>query len=89
VRTRNVEVITFKAEPALLAAMRGIPNRSEFIRAAVLVALENLCPVCRGTGTLTPRQREHWDEFARGHSLVECQDCHEIVVVCESKARGK
>ena len=67
-------IITFKAEESLLAALRGVPNRSAFIRSAVLAALENTCPLCRGTGMLTPRQKEHWDTFARDHAIEECID---------------
>ncbi len=82
------EIITFKADETLLAAMKGIVNRSEFIRAAVLSALQNVCPLCRGTGALTPKQREHWDSFARFHSISECADCHEVHLVCKRGPRG-
>ena len=75
-------VITFKADTSLLEALKKIPNRSEFIRAAILSALENHCPLCRGTGVLTPNQKTHWDAFARSHSLRECDDCHEVHLVC-------
>lgn len=76
------EIITFKADRALQQAMQGLPNRSEFIRAAVLAALESTCPLCRGTGILSAQQREHWSTFARSHSLQECDDCHEWHLVC-------
>ena len=82
------EIITFKVESGLLAAMKGIDNRSEFIRSAVLTALKNVCPLCRGSGTLSPRQREHWEEFARSHPVVECQDCHELRLVCRTDRKG-
>ena len=66
----------------LLEAMRGVPNRSEFIRTAVLHALENICPLCKGTGLLTPNQRRHWESFAQDHRIKECAECHELAVVC-------
>ena len=47
---------------------------------------DGACPLCMGTGTLTPDQKAHWEEFARAHSVVECSDCHERHLVCE---RGK
>src|SRR5690606_41925285 len=50
---------------------RSIPNRSEFIRTAILSALQGTCPLCRGTGILTPDQRLHWEEFARSHRSEE------------------
>jgi len=79
----KAEVITFKAAPGLVAAMEGIRNRSQFIRAAIMSALENICPLCRGVGSLTPKQIEHWDTFAANHSIAECQDCHELHLLCE------
>ncbi len=76
-------VITFKADAALMAALKRVPNRSEFIRAAILAALDNHCPLCGGTGVLTPHQKTHWEVFARRHPLRECSDCHEAHLVCE------
>jgi hypothetical protein len=80
------EVITLKVDPSFLDAMKGISNRSEFIRSAVLAALECTCPLCGGSGNLTPNQKAHWDSFAAGHSLDKCTDCHEVSIVCEKQA---
>lgn len=81
----KAEIITFKADASLLKALRGVSNRSEFIRTALLRALENVCPLCGGTGALTPRQREHWEKFTQHHTLAECEDCHELHLVCENE----
>ena len=81
------EVVTFKADEALLEAMKGVSNRSEFIRTAVLHALENVCPVCKGTGILTPNQKRHWEAFAHDHKLKECHDCHEFSLICAKAPR--
>ena len=84
-RKPMTEIITFKADGALLEALRAIPNRSDFIRSAILAALENTCPLCQGTGFLTPDQRKHWDKFSADHVLHECEDCHEIHLVCRKE----
>ncbi len=76
------EVITFKADPTLLKHMKGIQNRSEFIRAAILAALENVCPFCKGSGVLSPGAMEHWQEFSKKHTLKDCDDCNEIKFEC-------
>ncbi len=75
-------IVSFKAEPSLVEALRGVPNRSAFIRAAVLSALENTCPLCLGAGILTPEQKTHWDAFAVDHTVTECGDCHEWHLTC-------
>ncbi len=82
--TRKQEIITFKADEPLLEAMRGIPNRSEFIRAAIYSALDSVCPLCKGSGILTADQRKHWIEFTAHHALTECEDCHAMHLVCEA-----
>jgi hypothetical protein len=75
-------IVTFKVEPSLMESLRGIPNRSAFIRTAILAALDNMCPLCQGTGILTPEQKSHWDTFAADHAVRECDKCHEWHLVC-------
>ena len=81
-RKKKREIITFKVNESLLEAMKGIPNRSEFIRTAIMNALDSVCPVCKGTGILTPEQKNHWDAFAVDHSIELCEECHELHLVC-------
>jgi hypothetical protein len=77
------QIITFKADDALVEALAGVPNRSEFIRAAVLAALDGACPLCRGTGVLSTNQRQHWEDFRRTHGVERCGECDEVRLVCE------
>ncbi len=79
---KKQSIITFKVNEDFLAVIRDIPNRSEFIRAAIMAALENVCPLCGGTGLLTPKQKEHWESFSRDHTLKRCDDCQEIFIEC-------
>ena len=76
------EIITFKADASLTKAMRGISNRSSFIRDAILAALENVCPLCRGTGVLTTSQRKHWASFAADHAVTQCDQCQAFHLTC-------
>ncbi len=85
----KIDVITFKVDGALRKALEGIPNRSEFIRAAILASLDSVCPLCNGTGILTANQRHHWNAFAHTHALEECAHCHERRIVCLSGAQSK
>lgn len=48
-RRSKPDIITFKVDAALRNALRGVPNRSAFIRTAILSALENACPLCGGS----------------------------------------
>jgi hypothetical protein len=75
-------VITFKADASLLDALKSVRNRSEFIRSAILAALDSYCPLCGGSGVLTPNQKRHWAEFVQHHPLRECDECHEVRLIC-------
>lgn len=86
---KKTDIITFKVDDTLLEALQGIPNRSRFIRSAILAALEGTCPLCQGTGILTPNQKRHWETFLETHSIEECQDCSELHLVCSSQPGGR
>lgn len=83
---RKEDIITFKADAELMAALEGVSNRSAFIRDAILQALENRCPLCRGTGLLSLEQKKHWEDFAHHHHVEECGDCHAFHLVCDCDA---
>lgn len=85
---KKQEIITFKADETLLKAMRGLPNRSDFIRNAILAALKSACPLCRGTGILSPDQLEHWQKFSANHALEECSKCQAVHLVCAAAAEN-
>ena len=87
-KTKTAEVITFKADEALLEALKGVRNRSEFIRTAILASLDSGCPLCKGTGVLTPKQKEHWEAFSREHRIEECAKCHEMHLICAAHTRA-
>ena len=80
---RKLEVVSFKAELPLVEALEAMPNRSEFIRNALLTALDGSCPLCGGTGMLNASQRRHWDAFIKKHKLKRCKECKGLTISCE------
>ncbi len=80
--TNKPEVISFKVSPEMLEALEDLPNRSEFIRNALGAALDSTCPLCSGTGQLSPKQRTHWGKFAKSHQVTKCDGCDELRLVC-------
>jgi len=83
------DIITFKVDEALLDALKGVPNRSEFIRSAIMAALDGGCPLCKGTGVISANQKHHWQALLEDHSIEECGDCHEMHIICEREGRRK
>ena len=78
------EVITFKVDPDLAEVLRRIPNRSQFIRSAVLNSLDHICPLCQGLGILSPDQKQHWQDFTEHHGITECSTCGSVHLVCDA-----
>jgi len=78
------EIVTFKVEPALAERLRRIPNKSQFIRSAILSSMDHICPLCQGLGFLSPDQKEHWAEFSKHHGIKECSECGSIHLVCDA-----
>ncbi len=76
-------IFSFKTDEELAESLNALPNRSEFIRNAVQAALDQQCPLCRGTGSLTEQQKEHLDEFLNLHALEKCDTCQAIHFVCK------
>lgn len=77
------QVITFKVDKELQEALSRIPNKSEFIRGAILESLGNRCPLCGGSGILSESQKSHMDEFLEHHRLEKCGKCDQIHIRCE------
>ena len=80
---KKQDVITLKVDRSLTEALEGVTNRSRFIRKAIMAALDNSCPLCMGTGILTPAQKKHWEQFAKDHAVQQCPQCHERHLTCE------
>jgi hypothetical protein len=89
-KSRKSELITFKVDESLREALERLPNRSEFIRRSLVAALENMCPLCQGSGVLSPSQQRHWDEFQADHPWKFCNHCHEMRLSCRpAESRSK
>jgi hypothetical protein len=81
---KKQDIITFKVDEDLREALQHIPNRSSFIRSAIVAALGSVCPLCNGSGILTPNQKQHWDDFSANHMIERCEKCDERVLVCSN-----
>ncbi len=86
---KSDRVFSFKAEGELSRALENTPNRSEFIRKALLAALEHECPLCKGTGVLSLEQGKHLQQFMTAHLLTRCEDCQAVHFVCQSHGEGQ
>ncbi len=49
-RPSTSNLVAFKVDDDLAAVLDAMPNKSEFIRAAIQARLAEVCPTCGGTG---------------------------------------
>jgi hypothetical protein len=50
--------VAFKVDQILADELNRQPNKSQFIREAILAQLKAICPVCQGDGTVAPGARD-------------------------------
>lgn len=81
---KKERVFTFKADGELADVLDMIPNKSEFVRKAIEAALEYRCPLCDGSGTLSPSQHKHMEQFLDLHPLKKCDECDAVHLVCST-----
>jgi hypothetical protein len=69
-------IVAFKVEPELAALLDAMPNKSEFIRAAVQSRLATACPLCRGSG-IAPfgGVGDELAKLVQQHPLCVCAGC--------------
>jgi len=70
------QVIAFKVDAELATLLYAMPNRSEFIRAAKMSRLADVCPLCRGTG-VAPHDRvgDELSKLVQQHPWLSCLGC--------------
>lgn len=85
---KRSDIITFKVDKELNEVLQRMPNRSNFIRSAILSALRGTCPLCHGTGVLNMSQSRHWDSFMENHAVEECGICNETHLVCTQQPQN-
>lgn len=68
-------VVAFKVDPDLAAVLDAMPNKSEFIRAAVEARLSGACPLCHGTGVAPRGANDDLARMVARHPFVACSVC--------------
>jgi len=80
-------IFTFKADSEMAETLDGMPNRSAFIRDAIVNALEDRCPLCQGNGILSEEQQKHWRQFLEHHQIEQCRTCQAVHLTCSAQQK--
>jgi hypothetical protein len=68
-------VVAFKVEEELADLLNKLPNKSAFIRKAIVAQLGMTCPLCNGQGVVPRGLHDHYAGLVRTHNLRACEKC--------------
>jgi hypothetical protein len=71
----KTEVVAFKVEEELAALLNKLPNKSAFIRKAIVAQLGMACPLCNGKGVVPRGVHDHFAPLLRTLSHRHCEGC--------------
>src|SRR5262245_33581462 len=60
-RAPKTAVVAFKVESELADILNELPNKSAFIRKAIVAQLDMACPLCHGSGLLPKGLHDHFE----------------------------
>ncbi len=69
------QIVAFKVEPELADFLDKLPNKSEFIRKAILAQFSMTCPLCTGTGVVPRGIHDHFKPIVTSENKRNCEKC--------------
>ncbi len=71
----KTEVVAFKVETELAELLNTLPNKSAFIRKAIVAQLGMACPLCTGTGVVARGVHDHFAPLIAQFNHRRCEGC--------------
>jgi len=81
-------VLSFRVDHHLAEALNRLPDRSGFIRKAILRAFYRVCPACQGKGVLPETAALPIEAFIAKNLTAKCQCCGFAYPESEMPKRG-
>jgi hypothetical protein len=78
-KSQKSQIVAFKVEDDLAAFLDKLPNKSEFIRRAILAQFAMNCPLCTGTGVVDKGVHTHYTAVIAEHNQRPCEKCKTAV----------
>ena len=80
-KSQKSQIVAFKVEQDLAEFLDKLPNKSEFIRKAILAQFGMTCPLCTGSGVVPRGIHDHYRPIIAEHNTKACEKCKTAVVV--------
>ena len=79
--SRKSNIVAFKVEDDLAEFLNNLPNKSEFIRRAILAQFGMTCPLCSGGGVVPRGVHEHYAPVIRDNNKHPCEKCRTLIEI--------
>ncbi len=76
---KKSQIVAFKVEDELAAFLDKLPNKSEFIRRAILAQFNMTCPLCTGSGVVPSGIHTHFADVIKHNLTRPCEKCKTAV----------
>ena len=74
-KPQKSQIVAFKVEQELAEFLDKLPNKSEFIRRAILAQFGMTCPLCAGTGVVARGVHDHYKPIIASQNTRPCEKC--------------
>ena len=75
------KIVAFKVEEELAEFLNNLPNKSDFIRKAILAQFGMTSPLCDGSGVVPRGIHDHYKPVIAAHNKRPCEKCRTEVAV--------
>ena len=69
------QIVAFKVEEDLAEFLNKLPNKSAFIRKAIVAQLGMACPLCTGSGVVPKGVHDHYAPVLAKYNVRRCDGC--------------
>ena len=80
-KTAKSKIVAFKVEEELAEFLNNLPNKSDFIRKAILSQFGMTCPLCTGSGVVPRGIHDHYRPVIAEHNKHPCEKCKSPVEI--------
>lgn len=78
-KTPKSKIVAFKVEDDLAEFLNNLPNKSDFIRKAILAQFGMTCPLCDGSGVVPRGLHDHYKPVIQANTKRACDKCKAAV----------
>jgi hypothetical protein len=77
-KASKTEIVAFKVEADLADFLNKLPNKSDFIRKAIIAQFGMACPLCTGSGVVSRGIHDHYRPVIEKNNQHACHKCHTL-----------